>query len=182
VNVKLETVTVPDLGGATDVEVIELNVAVGDAVTAEQPLLTLESDKASMEIPAPFAGTVRELRLKVGDKVNLGDAILVLEVAGAEASQSVAAPATAAAVPAQQPAAEAPSPATTPVAERRATPVTTPPAAAGVDMDVLVPDLGGAASVEVIEISVRAGDRVAEGAPLLVMEGDKASMELPAPV
>ena len=85
---KLETVTVtvPDLGGASDVEVIELSVAVGDAVTAEQPLLTLESDKASMEIPAPFAGTVRELRLKVGDKVNQGDAILVLEVVGAEAA------------------------------------------------------------------------------------------------
>ncbi len=191
---KLETVTVPDLGGASDVEVIELNVAVGDAVTAEQPLLTLESDKASMEIPAPFAGTVRELRLKVGDKVNQGDAILVLEVAGAEAAQGVAAsahapataaeaaaPATEADSAAQRSAAEASRPAATAVAERRSTPVPPPPATAGVDMDVLVPDLGGAASVEVIEISVRAGDRVAEGAPLLVMEGDKASMELPAP-
>ena len=191
---KLETVTVPDLGGASDVEVIELSVAVGDAVTAEQPLLTLESDKASMEIPAPFAGTVRELRLKVGDKVNQGDAILVLEVAGAEAAEGVAAsapapttavaaaaPATEADSAAQRSAAEASRPAATAVAERRATPIPPPPATAGVDMDVLVPDLGGAASVEVIEISVRAGDRVAEGAPLLVMEGDKASMELPAP-
>lgn len=191
---KLETVTVPDLGGATDVEVIELSVAVGDAVTAEQPLLTLESDKASMEIPAPFAGTVRELRLKVGDKVNQGDAILVLEVAGAEAAQGAAAPATTAAtstpadaavaaapVRAQETSAAAPQPAAATVAERRAAPVPPPPAQGGVDMDVLVPDLGGAASVEVIEISVRAGDRVVEGAPLLVMEGDKASMELPAP-
>ena len=177
---KLETVTVPDLGGASDVEVIELSVVVGDTVAAEQPLLTLESDKASMEIPAPFAGTIRELRLKVGDKVNQGDAILVLEVA--EATGVTVAPASApvAARPVETAPAATPTKAAPP-AERRAAPMPAPATGGGVDMDVLVPDLGGAASVEVIEISVRAGDRVAEGAPLLVMEGDKASMELPAP-
>ena len=178
---KLETVTVPDLGGAADVEVIEITVAVGDTVAAEQPLLTLESDKASMEIPAPVAGTVRELRLKIGDKVNQGDPILVLEVlATADGSDSpdVSTPA----VPVPPAATPAPEPASPSVTERRATPAPAPAAAdSGIDMDVLVPDLGGAASVEVIEISVRAGDRVSEGAPLLVMEGDKASMELPAP-
>jgi len=176
VNVKLETVTVPDLGGATDVEVIELSVAAGDTVSAEQPLVTLESDKASMEIPAPFAGVVRELRLKLGDKVNQGDAILILEVGDGAAFAVTAAVPGVDVTPQTVSEAAAPAP-----VERRAARTPQPATAAGEDIDVLVPDLGGAASVEVIEISVRAGDRVAEGAPLLVMEGDKASMELPAP-
>ena len=191
---KLQTVTVPDLGGSAEVEVIELTVAVGQAVAAEQPLVTLESDKASMEIPAPFAGTVREFCLKIGDRVKQGDAILVLEVAedavvvpdaapapapaAAAAVVSVAlATASADAEPARA-AAAAPG-----AAERRAAPPVALPLVAGDAglIDVLVPDLGGAASVEVIEIAVRAGDRVAEGASLLVLEGDKASMEMPAP-
>lgn len=189
---KLQTVTVPDLGGSADVEVIELTVAVGQAVAAEQPLVTLESDKASMEIPAPFPGTVRELLLKIGDRVKQGDAILVLEVAEdavvpLAATPAAAATATAVPVASDLPAFDAEparvAPVSPAVAERRAAPrVAPPPAADDADLlDVLVPDLGGAASVEVIEIAVRAGDRVAEGASLLVLEGDKASMEMPAP-
>lgn len=189
---KLQTVTVPDLGGSADVEVIELTVAVGQAVAAEQPLVTLESDKASMEIPAPFPGTVREFCLKIGDRVKQGDAILVLEVAEdavvpLAATPAAAATATAVPVASDLPAVDAETarvaPVSPAVAERRAAPrVPPPPAADDADLlDVLVPDLGGAASVEVIEIAVRAGDRVAEGASLLVLEGDKASMEMPAP-
>jgi len=192
VNVKLQTVTVPDLGGSAEVEVIELTVAVGQAVAAEQPLVTLESDKASMETPAPFPGTVRELRLKIGDRVKQGDAILVLEVAEdavvvPDAAPAPPAAATVVSVALATASAEAEparaAPAAPGAAERRAAPSVALPLVAGDAglIDVLVPDLGGAASVEVIEIAVRAGDRVAEGASLLVLEGDKASMEMPAP-
>jgi pyruvate dehydrogenase E2 component (dihydrolipoamide acetyltransferase) len=181
--VKLETVTVPDLGGATEVEVIEIGVAVGEAVSVDQPLITLESEKASMEVPAPLAGTVAELCLKVGDRVRQGDAMLKLALAGAAVQPGTpveeAAPGMAGASGAN--AAQAPAPPARFV-ERRTTPRAALAADSGPEVVVEVPDLGGAESVEVIEISVRAGDRVTAGAPLLVMESDKASMELPAPV
>lgn len=170
---KLETVSVPDLGGATEVEVIEIGVAVGAVVAVDQPLITLESDKASMEVPAPLAGTVAELCLKVGDKVRQGDAILKLAVAGKAEPVAEEAPAT-------PPAPAAPE--HTGIIERRSAPRAASVAGAGPAVVVEVPELGGAESVEVIEITVRAGDHVAAGAPLLVMESDKASMELPAPV
>jgi pyruvate dehydrogenase E2 component (dihydrolipoamide acetyltransferase) len=185
VNVKRETITVPDLGGAAEVEVIELGVAVGTAVAVDQPLVTLESDKASMEVPSPLAGTVVEVLLAIGARVKQGDSIAVIEIAddAAAAGRSsapepepnpVLPPAEAPAVSA---AAESP---TRP--ERRASRVDVPAGLpGGADVEVCVPDLGGAASVEVIEISVRVGDRVEEGAALMVLEGDKASMELPCP-
>ncbi|EPG4959406.1 TPA: pyruvate dehydrogenase complex dihydrolipoyllysine-residue acetyltransferase [Citrobacter amalonaticus] len=145
-------VHVPDIGG-DEVEVTEIMVKVGDTVAAEQSLITVEGDKASMEVPAPFAGTVKEIKISTGDKVSTGSLIMVFEVAGA-------APAAA---PAQA-AAPAPSAA---------------PAATGAK-DVNVPDIGGD-EVEVTEVMVKVGDKVAAEQSLITVEGDKASMEVPAP-
>ena len=146
-------VNVPDIGG-DEVEVTEILVKVGDTVAAEQSLITVEGDKASMEVPAPFAGTVKEIKINTGDKVSTGSLIMVFEVAGA-------APASA---PAQ---AAAPAPAAA-------------PAAAGGAKDVNVPDIGGD-EVEVTEVMVKVGDKVAAEQSLITVEGDKASMEVPAP-
>ncbi|MEG3126512.1 pyruvate dehydrogenase complex dihydrolipoyllysine-residue acetyltransferase [Pantoea cypripedii] len=145
-------VNVPDIGG-DEVEVTEILVKVGDTVAAEQSLITVEGDKASMEVPAPFAGVVKEIKIATGDKVNTGSLIMVFEAQGA---------APAAAAPAAQPAA-APAPA----------------AAAGAK-DVNVPDIGGD-EVEVTEVLVKVGDKVSAEQSLIVVEGDKASMEVPAP-
>ncbi len=145
-------VHVPDIGG-DEVEVTEVMVKVGDKVAAEQSLITVEGDKASMEVPAPFAGTVKEIKINTGDKVSTGSLIMIFEVAGAAPA---AAPAQAAA-----PAAAAPA------------------AAAGVK-DVNVPDIGGD-EVEVTEVMVKVGDKVAAEQSLITVEGDKASMEVPAP-
>ncbi|QSW36152.1 pyruvate dehydrogenase complex dihydrolipoyllysine-residue acetyltransferase [Leclercia pneumoniae] len=147
-------VNVPDIGG-DEVEVTEILVKVGDKVEAEQSLITVEGDKASMEVPAPFAGTVKEIKINTGDKVSTGSLIMVFEVAGAEGA---AAPAKAEAAPAQASA----------------------PAAAGGAKDVNVPDIGGD-EVEVTEVMVKVGDKVAAEQSLITVEGDKASMEVPAP-
>ncbi|MBV7261986.1 pyruvate dehydrogenase complex dihydrolipoyllysine-residue acetyltransferase [Photobacterium sp. WH77] len=150
---ELKEVHVPDIGG-DEVEVTEIMVAVGDSVEEEQSLITVEGDKASMEVPAPFAGTVKEIKIVSGDKVSTGSLIMVFEVAGSGA----AAPA---------PAAEAaPAPAAAP--------------AAAADKEVNVPDIGGD-EVEVTEIMVAVGDMVEEEQSLITVEGDKASMEVPAP-
>ncbi|MBI0440471.1 biotin/lipoyl-containing protein, partial [Dickeya dianthicola] len=143
-------VDVPDIGG-DEVEVTDVMVKVGDTVAAEQSLITVEGDKASMEVPAPFAGTVKEIRIKTGDKVKTGTLIMVFEVAGA-----AAAPAPAASAPA------------------------TVPAVSGGAKDVNVPDIGGD-EVEVTEVLVKVGDKVAAEQSLITVEGDKASMEVPAP-
>ncbi|MCG3766232.1 pyruvate dehydrogenase complex dihydrolipoyllysine-residue acetyltransferase [Vibrio cincinnatiensis] len=148
---ELKEVQVPDIGG-DEVEVTEIMVAIGDVVTEEQSLITVEGDKASMEVPAPFAGTVKEIKIASGDKVTTGSLIMVFEVAGSGA----AAPA---------PVAQASAPAA--------------PAAAA-DKDVQVPDIGGD-EVEVTEIMVAVGDMVEEEQSLITVEGDKASMEVPAP-
>ena len=145
-------VAVPDIG-ADEVEVTEILVKVGDKVEAEQSLITVEGDKASMEVPAPFAGTVKEIKIATGDKVTTGSLIMVFEVAGAA---SAAAPA----------AAQAPAAAAAP--------------AASAAKDVAVPDIGGD-EVEVTEVMVKVGDKVAAEQSLITVEGDKASMEVPAP-
>lgn len=145
-------VEVPDIG-ADEVEVTDILVKVGDTVTAEQSLITVEGDKASMEVPAPFAGTVKEIKINTGDKVKTGSLIMVFEVAGA-ASAAPAAAATQAA-PAAAPAASAAK-------------------------NVEVPDIGGD-EVEVTEVMVKVGDKVAAEQSLITVEGDKASMEVPAP-
>ncbi|EJB8414668.1 pyruvate dehydrogenase complex dihydrolipoyllysine-residue acetyltransferase [Vibrio vulnificus] len=154
---ELKEVHVPDIGG-DEVEVTEILVAVGDSITEEQSLITVEGDKASMEVPAPFAGTLKEIKVAAGDKVSTGSLVMVFEVAGSGA----AAPApVAAAAPAAAPAAV--SGAGTP--ERK---------------EVNVPDIGGD-EVEVTEIMVAVGDTVSEEQSLITVEGDKASMEVPAP-
>ncbi|MRS20082.1 pyruvate dehydrogenase complex dihydrolipoyllysine-residue acetyltransferase [Enterobacteriaceae bacterium RIT692] len=142
-------VNVPDIGG-DEVEVTEILVKVGDKVAAEQSLITVEGDKASMEVPAPFAGVVKEIKIATGDKVNTGSLIMMFEAEGAApaAAKQEAAPAAA-------------------------------PAASGAK-DVNVPDIGGD-EVEVTEILVKVGDKVAAEQSLIVVEGDKASMEVPAP-
>lgn len=162
-----ELIRVPDLGG--EGEVIELLVKVGDRVEAEQSILTLESDKASMEVPVPKAGVIKELKVKLGDRLKEGDELLVLEVEGA----------TPAAEPAAAPvAAEAPK-AAEPTAAPAAAPA--PAAAAASVQDVHVPDIGTSGKVKVIEVLVKAGDTIEADQSLITLESDKASMEIPAP-
>ena len=150
---ELKEVHVPDIGG-DEVEVTEIMVAIGDAVEEEQSLLTVEGDKASMEVPAPFAGIVKEIKIASGDSVSTGSLVMVFEVAGSGA-----------------PVAAAPAPAAAPVAAAPA---------ASVEKEVNVPDIGGD-EVEVTEIMVAVGDTVEEEQSLITVEGDKASMEVPAP-
>lgn len=146
-------VNVPDIGG-DEVEVTEILVKVGDKVTAEQSLITVEGDKASMEVPAPFAGTVKEIKIATGDKVSTGSLIMIFDAEGA-----------------------APSAAPKPEVKEEA--ATAPAATAGAK-DVEVPDIGGD-EVEVTEVMVKVGDKVAAEQSLITVEGDKASMEVPAP-
>ncbi|MFL0861898.1 pyruvate dehydrogenase complex dihydrolipoyllysine-residue acetyltransferase [Vibrio parahaemolyticus] len=148
---ELKEVHVPDIGG-DEVEVTEIMVAIGDSIEEEQSLITVEGDKASMEVPAPFAGTLKEIKVAAGDKVSTGSLIMVFEVAGSGA------PAAPAAV--EAPAAAAP--------------------VASAAKEVNVPDIGGD-EVEVTEIMVAVGDTVEEEQSLITVEGDKASMEVPAP-
>ncbi|MEO9274156.1 dihydrolipoyllysine-residue acetyltransferase [Marinomonas sp. 5E14-1] len=152
-----EIIKVPDIGGATDVEVIEISVNVGDMVDADQSIIVLETDKASMDVPSPLAGKVVSLSIKEGDKLSEGDDILVLEIEGAgsqpeaKADVAPAAPAAAASAPVSS------------------------------EQQVNVPDIGGSTDVEVIEVCVAEGDVIEEGDSLIVLETDKASMEIPAP-
>lgn len=145
-------VHVPDIGG-DEVEVTEIMVKVGDTIAAEQSLITVEGDKASMEVPAPFAGTVKEIKINTGDKVSTGSLIMIFEVAGA-------------------------APAVAP-AKAEAAPAAAAPAASG-SKEVHVPDIGGD-EVEVTEVMVKVGDKIAAEQSLITVEGDKASMEVPAP-
>src|SRR5450830_548995 len=160
-------VKVPDIGDFKEVEVIEILVKVGDTIKVEQSLLTVESDKASMEIPSSHAGVVKEIKVKIGDKVAEGSIVVVVEADGAAAS-AAAAPAPAAAAPA---AATASAPAPAPAAA---------PVASGGVQDILVPDIGDFAEVEVIELLVKVGDTVKVEQSLLTVESDKASMEIPS--
>jgi pyruvate dehydrogenase E2 component (dihydrolipoamide acetyltransferase) len=157
----LVEVQVPDIGDFKDVEIIELLVKPGDTVAIDQSLLTVESDKASMEIPSTHAGVVQEMKVQVGDKVSQGSVVLLLE----------AAPAAAAAPAPPAPAATAPAPVPTPMAvdDTVAGPV-----------EVLVPDIGDFAEVAVIEVFVKPGDTVKVEQSLITVESDKASMEIPS--
>ncbi len=168
----LVDIKVPDIGDFDEVGVIELLVKPGDTVKAEQSLITVESDKASMEIPSSHAGIIKELKVALGDKVKQGSVIVVLEAADAGASAPAAAPAAAA--PAASPAA-APAP-----APAAAAPAPAPAAAAG-PIEVRVPDIGDFKDVAVIELLVKVGDTVKEEQSLFTVESDKASMEIPSP-
>jgi pyruvate dehydrogenase E2 component (dihydrolipoamide acetyltransferase) len=164
-------VKVPDIGDFDEVAVIELLVKVGDTVKAEQSLITVESDKASMEIPSSTAGVVKELRVNLGDKVKQGSVVLVVEAAAAPAA---AVPAAAQAATATAPAASIAAAAPAPVA---AAPV---PAAASGLINVHVPDIGDFKNVAVIEVFVKAGDSIKVEQSLITVESDKASMEIPS--
>jgi pyruvate dehydrogenase E2 component (dihydrolipoamide acetyltransferase) len=164
-------VKVPDIGDFDEVAVIEVLVKVGDTVKPEQSLITVESDKASMEIPSSSAGVVKELKVEVGSKVKEGSVVLVLE---AEGAGQAAAPAPAASAPA--PAASAPAPAAAAPAPAAAA---TPAAAAG-PVDVKVPDIGDFKDVAVIEVLVKPGDTIKVEQSLITVESDKASMEIPS--
>ncbi|MBT3006038.1 pyruvate dehydrogenase complex dihydrolipoyllysine-residue acetyltransferase [Vibrio anguillarum] len=148
---ELKEVHVPDIGG-DEVEVTEIMVAVGDSIAEEQSLLTVEGDKASMEVPAPFAGVLKEIKVAAGDKVSTGSLVMIFEVVGS-------APAAASA--------------------QVAVPVAAAPAVSAAK-EIHVPDIGGD-EVEVTEIMVAVGDTVSEEQSLITVEGDKASMEVPAP-
>ena len=158
-------VNVPDIGDFKEVEIIEVMVKVGDTIKVDQSLITVESDKASMEIPSSAAGVVKEIKVKVGEKVAMGSLVLILEGDGAAAAAPAAAPAPAAAAPAPAPAAAAPAPA---------------PAASAGPVDVKVPDIGDFKEVEVIEVMVKVGDTIKVDQSLLTVESDKASMEIPS--
>jgi pyruvate dehydrogenase E2 component (dihydrolipoamide acetyltransferase) len=164
----LVDIKVPDIGDFDEVTVIELLVKPGDTVKPEQSLLTVESDKASMEIPSSHGGVVKELRVKLGDKVKEGSVVLVLEAEGVAAA-SVAPAAAAAAAPAAAAQAPALAPAAAPA-----------PAAASGPIEVRVPDIGDFKDVVVIEVLVKPGDAVKVEQSLLTVESDKASMEIPS--
>ncbi|SAL58924.1 dihydrolipoamide dehydrogenase [Caballeronia turbans] len=146
---------VPDIGDFSDVDVIEVNIKPGDSIEKEQGVITLETDKATMEVPADFAGTVKEVKVKQGDKVSQGSVIAMVETEGASAAPSpAAAPAPAAAKPA---------------------------AAAGGVQDVKVPDIGDFKDIPVIEVHVKPGDTVEKEQSLITLESDKATMDVPSP-
>ena len=167
----LVNIQVPDIGDFDEVGVIELLVKVGDTVKAEQSLITVESDKASMEIPSSHAGVVKELKVQLGDKVKQGSVIAVLEAAGEAAASDEK--------PAPAPAAQAPAAIETQAPVAPAAPAA--PAAGGGAVEVRVPDIGDFKDVAVIELLVQPGDAVKVEQSLFTVESDKASMEIPSP-
>ena len=178
---QIREVFLPDIGDFSDIPVIELLVAEGDRVDAEDGLITLESDKATMEVPSPSAGVIRELKVKIDDTVSEGDLVGVLEVTAAGDAPTEAAPAADVAeeapaepVPAAAAAAAEPAPAeTAPAAESAGDTETT--------LEVRVPDIGDFEDVPVIEVLVAAGDHVKAEDGLITLESDKATMEVPSP-
>ena len=166
----IEIITIPDLGGAESVEVIELCVSVGDSVEQEESLVVLESDKASMDVPSPVDGAVVKYLVAEGDTVKVGDAIAEVETAEA---QAVA-----------EPAVETPKPETVVAEAVTPDPVSEEPAVSSesstTEQIALVPDIGSDDKVELIEVSVAVGDQVEEGETLVVLESDKATMDVPS--
>ncbi|MBL8540871.1 MAG: branched-chain alpha-keto acid dehydrogenase subunit E2, partial [Betaproteobacteria bacterium] len=148
-------VKVPDIGDFKDVPIIEVMVKPGDTIKPEDPLVTLESDKATMEVPSPAGGVVKEVKVAVGDKVSEGSLILTLEAAGAAESA------------AKSPKVSAPP---------------APTSAPGGVAEVKVPDIGDFKDVPVIEIFVKPGDSVKAEQALITLESDKATMDVPSPI
>ncbi|HKU86117.1 MAG TPA: biotin/lipoyl-containing protein, partial [Casimicrobiaceae bacterium] len=193
-------VRVPDIGDFKDVPVIDVLVKPGDTVGIDDSLITLESDKATMDVPAPSAGTVKELRVRTGDKVSEGSVVLTLEPNGAGAPAKPAAGTASAAKPSDTGTASAAKPgagtatASPPAAPRTPAPrgekgradtpgegaSATPPA--GATVEVRVPDIGDFTDVPVIEVFVKPGDVVKADDPLVTLESDKATMDVPSPV
>lgn len=161
-----QNVTVPDLGGIEQVEVIEISVAVGDRVAAEDTLIVVESDKASMDIPSPATGIIRRVDVKKGDKVSTGSVVLSLEIS--------------ADIPAQVAPVQAQNQIVNPQITDAVSPVA-PAVNTGASEQICVPDLGGMELVSVIELVAKEGDSLNAEASLIVLESDKASMDVPAP-
>ena len=170
---------IPDLGGAENVEVIEICVAVGDVVSEGDSIIVVETDKASMEIPASTAGIIKKIVLKEGDTCSLGD--VMVEIEAADASGSSASVSVSDDVETLEPEVEVEEEVSVEaeVASAVVSNVVVESAVVASERSALVPDLGGAVDVEVIEISVKVGDELAEGDSLVVLETDKASMEIP---
>jgi len=176
-----QVIRVPDIGGAEGAEVVEILVAPGDAIALEQSLIVLESDKASMEIPASTAGVVTELRVALGDMIAEGDVILALAVedAGATEAASARAPSAPDAGHAEPSESETALPRE---AEMAVTPASSASGAAqSASIPVAIPDLGSDEGADLVEILVPVGTTVAEGDSLVLLESDKAAMEVPAP-
>ena len=181
-----QTIVVPDIGGAEGAEVVELLVAVGDAIELEQSLIVLESDKASMEIPASFAGVVVELKMVVGDQLSEGDAILILDTSAADSDGSKAGNQTALSTDQSAVSSDADLASLQRVDEESEgfAASADPEASARQALSeqiVEVPDIGTDGDVEVVELCVSVGDTIEEGDSVVVLESDKASMEVPSP-
>ncbi len=149
----LEQIKVPDIGEYSNVEIIGIAVKVGDEIKADAELITLETDKATMEIPAPKAGVIKELLVKVGDKVSMGSPILMLETQAAAAAKET-------------------KPAAVPTASAASAPAV---------RDVFLPDIGSDKPAAIIEIAIKVGDVIKKEATLITLESDKASMDVPSP-
>ena len=149
-------IKVPDIGGHENVDIIAVEVKAGDTIAVDDTLITLETDKATMDVPADAAGVVKEVKVKVGDKISEGGVILTVET-GAAAAEAAPAPA----------------------AEAQPAPAAAPAAAGGATVQVAVPDIGGHTDVDVIAVEVKVGDTVAEDDTLITLETDKATMDVP---
>ena len=171
-------IKVPDIGDFAEVTVIELMVKPGDTVRAEQSLITVESDKASMEIPSSHAGVVKELKVQLGDKVKEGSLVLMLEAAGVSAA--TAAPVASASLEPKQALAPVIASVTAPVSVATATPATAVAAVSKGLVEVRVPDIGDFKDVTVIEVLVKTGDAIRLEQSLITVESDKAAMEIPS--
>lgn len=160
-----QLIKVPDIGGTSQVDVIEILVKVGDQINIDTPIVTLESDKASMEIPSTHAGIVKSIEVKIGDKVAQDAPLLILETISEDASQPIEI--------------EEKAPSTETIKETN--PIqASETISTTLDKDIVVPDIGGANQVDVIEIMVKVGDHIQIDTPLLTLESDKASMEIPS--
>ncbi|WP_373740898.1 dihydrolipoyllysine-residue acetyltransferase [Neisseria sp.] len=155
-------IKVPDIGGHDNVDVIAVEIKAGDTVAVDDTLITLETDKATMDVPSTAAGVVKEVKIKVGDKVSEGSLIVTVEATGSDAAAAPSVPETVSA-----PATAAPAPAAA-------------PAVSGGTVAVEVPDIGGHDNVDVIAVEIKVGDTVAENDTLITLETDKATMDVPS--
>ncbi|MGR6870795.1 dihydrolipoyllysine-residue acetyltransferase [Pseudomonas sp. HK3] len=169
-------VNVPDLGGIDEVEVIEICVKVGDNLENEEALIVLESDKATMEVPAPFSGTIKDILVAVGDKVGSGTHVANMETQGEAPAEDAKPQAADAQAQTESKSDAKPEAEADTASEQKSNTVAEPQ-----DVDVIVPDLGGVDAVEIIELSASVGDELAFEESLMVLESDKATMEIPAP-
>ncbi|MEA9863592.1 dihydrolipoyllysine-residue acetyltransferase [Xanthomonas campestris] len=173
---EIKEALVPDIGDYSDVPVIEVLVSVGDTVSKDQSLVTLESDKATMEVPSSVAGVVKEIKVKVGDGLSQGALVALIEVADADAGAETAAAPAPAAAPAKA------APAAAPAQAAKAEPAAPAASSDGGQVEARVPDIGDYSGVPVIEVLVAVGDTVAKDQSLVTLESDKATMEVPSSV